>query len=385
MRVRTGERGPTRSDVHAGRLSRPHRVSVGQQGTAAGGLKDKTESAAGDPGWEAPAAGSSRGRSRQGIGATARRRSAPVGRGRPARCAARSARVLADHQGHRHRYHGDQWFRHRRHRWAGAPGTRPVFGPRPDAAARQHARRGRDPGRGVAVVSVVGRQHPASTTACGRCPEALQVAGRDIAAGMAMLEARHIADDRARPGCWSAAPPAVAGRDRLPVRRTGRHAQARWQRQIAHRAEPDLKAWPWWPARRSAAQRAGHRATADVYPSHSLVSPTGSLGGAHLALLNVRTELHRSPAWPRPLLAQFADEIGPPCGSGPVRPGPDALRRRPHRSATTSTPDCALPETPRAAGFRPASPGAPATGRGCDRVRWRGDAGPRRAARAGPA
>ena len=41
------------------------------------------------------------------------------------------------------------------------------------------------------------------------------------------------------------------------------------------------------------------------------MSPTGSLGGAHLALLNVRTELHRISQRGRDqLLAQFADEIG---------------------------------------------------------------------------
>ena len=48
-----------------------------------------------------------------------------------------------------------------------------------------------------------------------------------------------------------------------------------------------------------------------MYPSHSLASPTGSLGEAHLALLNVRTELHRVSKRGRDqLLAQFADEIG---------------------------------------------------------------------------
>ena len=50
---------------------------------------------------------------------------------------------------------------------------------------------------------------------------------------------------------------------------------------------------------------------ADAYPSRSLASPTGSLGDAHLALLNVRTELHRVSRRGREmLLAQFADEIG---------------------------------------------------------------------------
>ena len=48
-----------------------------------------------------------------------------------------------------------------------------------------------------------------------------------------------------------------------------------------------------------------------MYPSRSLASPTGSLGDAHLALLNVRTELHRVSGRGRELLlAQYADEIG---------------------------------------------------------------------------
>ena len=50
---------------------------------------------------------------------------------------------------------------------------------------------------------------------------------------------------------------------------------------------------------------------ADVYPSRSLASPTETLGEAHLALLNVRTELHRVSGRGRDLvLAQHADEIG---------------------------------------------------------------------------
>src|SRR4029079_7204254 len=91
------------------------------------------------------------------------------------------------------------------------------------------------------------------------------------------------------------------------------HTVQRWDRsgQIAHRAEPDLKCG-----------RGGLRAVqllnalaiaqlADVYPSRSLASPTGTLGEAHLALLNVRTELHRVSGRGRELLlAQHADEIG---------------------------------------------------------------------------
>src|SRR6195952_4759839 len=145
-------------------------------------------------------------------------------------------------------------------------------------------------------------------------PEALEVAGADISAGLAMLDARHIAGDS---GLSSAL---VSGARRQW--RTGiasrfeelvEHTQARWNRsgQIAHRAEPELKNG-----------RGGLRAVqllnalpmarlADVYPSRLLASPTGTLGDAHLAMLNVRTELHRISHRGREMLqAQYADEIG---------------------------------------------------------------------------
>lgn len=49
---------------------------------------------------------------------------------------------------------------------------------------------------------------------------------------------------------------------------------------------------------------------ADVYPSRLLASPMGTLGDAHRALLDVRTELHRVSGRGRDLLlAQHADEI----------------------------------------------------------------------------
>ena len=75
-------------------------------------------------------------------------------------------------------------------------------------------------------------------------PEALHVAGDDISAGMAMLEARHIAGDAELSNLL------IGGARRQW--RTGirsrfdelvEHTHARWQRsgQIAHRAEPDLK------------------------------------------------------------------------------------------------------------------------------------------------
>src|SRR3954454_11609570 len=145
-------------------------------------------------------------------------------------------------------------------------------------------------------------------------PEALKVAGEDISAGLAMLEARHIAGD-------SDLSSLLIGGARRQWR-TGiasrfdelvEHAQARWQRsgQIAHRAEPDLKCGRGGLRDVQLLNALAIAQLADVYPSQSLVSPTGSLGGAHLSLLNVRTELHRSSKRGRDqLLAQFADEIG---------------------------------------------------------------------------
>ena len=89
--------------------------------------------------------------------------------------------------------------------------------------------------------------------------------------------------------------------------------QARWQRsgQIAHRAEPDLKCGRGGLRDVQLLNALAIAQLADVYPSHSLASPTGSLARRICALLNVRTELHRVSKRGRDqLLAQFADEIG---------------------------------------------------------------------------
>lgn len=145
-------------------------------------------------------------------------------------------------------------------------------------------------------------------------PEALHVAGSDIAVGLAMLEARHIAGD--------AALSSLLIGDARRQWRTGIASRfeeladvtsARWRRsgQIAHRAEPDLKSGRGGLRDVQLLNALAIAQLADVYPSLSLASPTGSLGGAHLALLNVRTELHRVSKRGRDqLLAQFADEIG---------------------------------------------------------------------------
>jgi [protein-PII] uridylyltransferase len=145
-------------------------------------------------------------------------------------------------------------------------------------------------------------------------PEALQVAGEDISAGLAMIDARHIAGD-------SDLSALLVGGARRQWR-TGiasrfdelvEHTQARWRRsgEIAHRAEPDLKNGRGGLRDVQLLNALAIAQLADGYPSRALSSPMGTLGDAHLSLLNVRTELHRVSRKGREmLLAQFADEIG---------------------------------------------------------------------------
>ena len=167
-------------------------------------------------------------------------------------------------------------------------------------------------------------------------PEALKVAGEDISAGLAMLDARHIAGDADLSALLvGGARRQWRDRDRVPVRTNSSSTpQARWERsgQIAHRAEPDLKNGRGGLRDVQLLNALAIAQLADAYPSRSLASPTGSLGDAHLALLNVRTELHRvSRRGP-------GDAAGPvrrrdrrgAAHRRPVRPGADAQRRRPH-------------------------------------------------------
>ncbi|ULE33149.1 [protein-PII] uridylyltransferase [Mycobacterium sp. IDR2000157661] len=145
-------------------------------------------------------------------------------------------------------------------------------------------------------------------------PEALQVAGQDISAGLAMLEARHIAGDS------DLSTLLITGARRQW--RTGiasrfddlvEHTRARWQRsgEIAHRAEPDLKCGRGGLRDVQLLNALAIAQLTDVYPNRSSASPLSTLGEAHLGLLNVRTELHRVAGRGRELLlAQHADEIG---------------------------------------------------------------------------
>jgi len=159
------------------------------------------------------------------------------------------------------------------------------------------------------------------------------------------------------------------------------HARSRWQRsgQIAHRAEPDLKCGRGGLRDVQLLNALAIAQLADVYPSRSLASPTGSLGEAHLALLNVRTELHRVAGRGRELLlAQHADEIGAALHIGDrfdlarmlsdAAPHGQLLRRR--RAAHSGQR-----AAPARAGRLQASR-APSAGRRCHRVRRRGDPGP---------
>ena len=150
--------------------------------------------------------------------------------------------------------------------------------------------------------------------------EALQVAGSEMSAGLAMLEARHIAGDEELSSSliggarrqWRAG---IASRFDELLEQAG----SRWQRsgQIAHRAEPDLKSGMGGLRDVQLLNALAIAQLADVYPSLGPESPAGSLASAHLALINVRTELHRVSKRGRDqLLAQYADETGAALGIG---------------------------------------------------------------------
>jgi [protein-PII] uridylyltransferase len=143
--------------------------------------------------------------------------------------------------------------------------------------------------------------------------ETVRVAGADVSAGLAMLDARHIAGD-----------------DELSARlidgvrqqwRTGIRSlfgelvdetHARWRRigEIAHRAEPDLKLGRGGLRDVQLLDALAIAHLADRFTVDRPEHPLGSLTEAQLTLLNVRTELHRvSGRGHDLLLAQFADEI----------------------------------------------------------------------------
>ncbi|MCV7400487.1 [protein-PII] uridylyltransferase [Mycobacterium fragae] len=143
--------------------------------------------------------------------------------------------------------------------------------------------------------------------------ETLRVAGADVSAGLAMLDARHIAGDEQ-----------LSARLVEGVRqqwRTGirslfgelvESTHARWRRsgEIAHRAEPDLKLGRGGLRDVQLLDALAIAQLADRLTVRRPDHPMGSLTAAHLTLLNVRTELHRvSGRGHDLLLAQYADEI----------------------------------------------------------------------------
>ena len=144
--------------------------------------------------------------------------------------------------------------------------------------------------------------------------ETLRIADTDMTAGLAMLEARHIAGDERLSATL------LDGVRRQWRRGISSHmgelvelTHARWQRcgRIAHLAEPDLKSG--WGGLRDV-QLLNALATAQLIDRHGVRNPdmpAGSLDDAYQTLLNVRTELHRVSGRGRDLLQpQYADEIG---------------------------------------------------------------------------
>ncbi|MGH3968016.1 MAG: [protein-PII] uridylyltransferase, partial [Mycobacterium sp.] len=155
----------------------------------------------------------------------------------------------------------------------------------------------------------IGLDHSVRTIA-----ETLEVADGDVSAGLAMLDARPIAGDEQ----LSAA--LIGGvrrqwRAKIPYR-FGELVEAthsRWRRsgEIAHRAEPDVKCGRGGLRDVQLLDALALAQLADrLTVSHAEDSTTGSLSGAYLTMLNVRTELHRvSGRGHDLLLAQYADEI----------------------------------------------------------------------------
>ncbi len=125
-------------------------------------------------------------------------------------------------EGRRDRNHRNQRLRHRRHRRSRPPGAAAVLRSRPDAAARQPARRSRQRGGREPVVPVVGRQHSARPQRAYRCRGAEgrrrgHLGGSGDAGG-----APHRGRRRSvvAVGRWCPSP--VAHRNRLALRRTRR-------------------------------------------------------------------------------------------------------------------------------------------------------------------
>jgi [protein-PII] uridylyltransferase len=155
--------------------------------------------------------------------------------------------------------------------------------------------------------SGVGLDHSVRTVG-----EALEVAGRDLRTALGLLDARHVAGDRAITD-------RLAGSARNLWRTGARKrlnelivsAQQRWRRtgEVAHWVEPDLKHG-----------KGGLRdlAILDALAAAQLVDrPHGEVAQARQLLLDTRTELRRNAGRPRDVLRpQDGDEIGAALGLG---------------------------------------------------------------------
>src|SRR6201997_208273 len=150
--------------------------------------------------------------------------------------------------------------------------------------------------------------------------ETLRVAGADVSAGLAMLDARHIAGDEQLSARLIEG---VRGQWRTGIRslfgELVEETHARWPRvgEIAHRAEPDLKLGRGGLRDLQLLDALAIAQLADRLTVGRPENPLGSLTDAHLTLLNVRTELHRVSGRGHDLvLAQFADEISAALHTG---------------------------------------------------------------------
>ncbi|MDI3314295.1 MAG: [protein-PII] uridylyltransferase [Mycobacterium sp.] len=150
--------------------------------------------------------------------------------------------------------------------------------------------------------------------------DALHVAKTEISAGLAMLEARHIAGNAALSAQLVAG---VRQQWRFGIRCRFDElvdvTRARWHRsgEIAHRAEPDLKYGRGGLRDVQLLDALAIAQLADRHIVHRPDSPGGSLTGAYRTLLDIRTELHRVSGRERDvLLAQYADEISTALGLG---------------------------------------------------------------------
>src|SRR3984957_12613482 len=164
--------------------------------------------------------------------------------------------------------------------------------------------------------------------------QTLKVAGADVSACLAMLDTRHIAGDEELSGRliegirrqWRAGIQSIFGE-------VVDETHPRWRRcgEIAHRAEPDIKSG-----------RGGLRdiqlldALAIAHLTDRLAvgeedDPLGSLTGAHLTLLNVRTELSRMLSDVGRTISYRVDAGLRTASNALPRRGMSAIRRRPRR------------------------------------------------------